>query len=85
MVLTEVLTLKARVPFFTGLGEAVGPRLAAAEARAFGFGEELRNRVSRFPWGRSGSSSEESTVFLRRFVAGAIGWGGSGLARHRAI
>lgn len=67
-----VPTLKARVPFFKGLGEVVGPRLEVGEAPPFGFGDELRNRVSRLPCGRSPSSSEDSTVFLRRFAAGAI-------------
>ena len=77
----RLLTLKALAPFFKGLGEAVGPRLDAAEDPPFGIGDELRNRVRRLPCERS-SSSEESVVFLRRFTAGAIEWDGGRLARH---
>lgn len=69
-------TLKApRVALFSGLGEVVGARLEEAEAAALGFGDELRNRVSKLSCGRSGSSSDVSTTFfLRRFAGGAIGW-----------
>ena len=61
----------------------MGARLDAAEAPPFGFGDELRKRVSRLPCGWPPSSSEESTIFLWRFAAGAIEWEGNRLARHR--
>lgn len=73
----ELLTFKVRVPLFSGLGEAVGGRPTAVEAPPFGFGDALRNRVSRLSCGRSSSSSEESTTFLLwRFAGGAIEGGG---------